>query len=280
MIKHMAAVLTVLTLAAPVTSLSATAQDYPGSLPDRRVATGSRTIKEAWLADATRRYTHFVLGADYEAAALKVRLKDGKILTLTLPDDSVFEDRIPRIADLDGDGADDIVVVRSYLSRGAAVAVVSVRDGRLQIIAETPPTGNANTWRNPAGIADFDGDGRPDIAEVQMPHVLGRLRVWTLRAGKLVEIATMEDTSNHAIGSSKLGLAAVQDFNGDGVMDLAIPSRDRRNVRILSFKGGARELSRHPLPAAATGNFALATEGGKPVVSVGTADGGTARIRP
>ena len=30
--------------------------------------------------------------------------------------------------------------------------------------AETPPTGSPNTWLNPAGIADFDGDGMADIA--------------------------------------------------------------------------------------------------------------------
>jgi hypothetical protein len=140
----------------------------PGALPDLRIATGAGRIAEAWFADPTTRYKHFVLGANYEAASLVVRLRDGTTRKLQLPSDSVFEDREPRLADLDGDGIDEIIVVRTYLDRGAALAVVALRDDKLKIIAETPPTGRPNTWRNPAGIADFDGDGRLDIAEVQM----------------------------------------------------------------------------------------------------------------
>ena len=41
--------------------------------------------------------------------------------------------------------------------------------------------------------ADPAGDGRLDIAYVQMPHVLGRLRVLTLRTGESAEIATFDD---------------------------------------------------------------------------------------
>jgi hypothetical protein len=272
--------LSILAVSALSWHFAAANPSYPGALPDHRPAIGKRNVAEAWLADATRRYAHFVLGADYEAGALKARLSDGHVLTLSLPDDSVFEDRIVRLADLDGDGTDEIVVVRSYLERGAALAVVAVRDNRLQIIAETPPTGRPHTWRNPAGIADFDGDGRLDIAEVQMPHVLGRLRVWTMRSGKLVEIATLDDTSNHAIGSPRLGLSAIADFNGDGVMDLAIPARDRRSIRLLSFRGGVREIKRIPLATAATADFKLSTENGRPAIDIGTADGRVVRVNP
>lgn len=51
--------------------------------------------------------------------------------------------------------------------------------------------------------------------------------------------------SNHAIGTDELGLAAILDANGDGVMDLAVPGADRRTLRVVPFAGGRfRELQR------------------------------------
>ena len=269
------------TIAAVLLSSSAVAETFPGSLPDQRVAKGSRGITAAWLAEPTTRYRHFVLGARYEAASLRVRTTDGLELQLRLPKHAVFEDRIPRLADLDGDGRDEIVVVKSTLDRGAAISIIGVRNGRLEIIAETQPTGSSNTWVNPAGIADFDGDGRLDIAFVQMPHVLGRLRVVTLRDGTLVETMRVEDTSNHVAGSAHLELAAVADFDGDGIADLAIPSLDRRSLRFLRFKRGVvEEIARKPLPAAAVSDFRLEEAGSGAVVVVGLEGGRQVRVRP
>jgi hypothetical protein len=257
---------------------TANAEGRPGALPDLRIAHGQKNIAEAWLTEPTERYRHFVLGAAYEAASLTVRLKDGRMLTLRLPETSVFEDRIPRLADLDGDGNDEIVLVRSYIDKGSALAVIGLHGYRLAILAETPPTGRPHTWLNPAGIADFDGDGRLDIAYVQMPHVLGRLRVWTLRPEGLREIATFDDTSNHVAGSPRLGLSAIADFDGDGVADLAIPSFDRRSLRFITFNGGARELARAPLPAPAVSDFAIERQGSKPIVAVGLQGGRRIRV--
>ena len=47
----------------------------------------------------------------------------------------VFEDRTPRVVDLDGDGANEVVAIRSSLSEGGGVAVYGLREGRLAELA-------------------------------------------------------------------------------------------------------------------------------------------------
>src|SRR5690606_2625634 len=103
---------------------------------------------------------------------------------------------------------------------------------------------------------------------------LGRLELWRWSAGKLVKIAETRDTSNHAIGSRALGLSAVADFDGDGVADLVIPSFDRRAIRIITFRGGIREIARVALTAQVMTDFVQIADGsGAAKFLFGTTDG-------
>jgi hypothetical protein len=163
-----------------------------GALPDGHVATGTRDIARVWLANPTTRYDHGVLGDAIEAGSLVIESRDGsKRYIVRLPADAVFEDLKPRIADLDGDSRDEIILVKTYLKRGASLAVVAERNGKFDIIAETPPLGAPHRWLNPAGIADFNGDGRIDIALVR--HDLGSLELWTWADKFLRKIADLAD---------------------------------------------------------------------------------------
>lgn len=255
--------------------------DMPdNALPHGRVAVGTRDIARAWLAEPTPRYDHGVLGDKVEAGSLTIETRDGKIQTVRLKDDAVFEDLTPRLADLDGDSRDEIAVVKSYLKRGSALAVIGRREGKYTIIAETPPIGAPHRWLDPAGIADFNGDGKIDIALVRMPHVLGQLELWTWSDKHLVKTGEIADTTNHIAGSRAIDMSVVADFDGDRIPDLAIPSLDRTRLRLISFVPEAREIASIALPAKAATNLArVDTEQGAPAVALGLADGSLALVR-
>lgn len=238
----------------------------------------------ALLTGPTEDYGHGILGDPIEASGFcVVDLWTGEAATLSLKPGSVFEDLRVRLVDLTGDGRAEFVVVRSHLDRGAALAVYHLVEGRIEPLAETPAIGIANRWLNPAGAADFDGDGRVEIAYVETPHIGGTLKVWELADGALRREQAVAGFSNHAIGSRELDLSAVLDWNGDGVPDLALPDAARRSLRIVTFAGGRfAELAALPqYTEIKTAVHATDLDGdGKPELLYGLEDGRLILARP
>jgi hypothetical protein len=233
------------------------AERRPAMLPDGLVARGTRNIAAAWLVGSTERYSHGVLGDAIEAEGVAVETADGRRLELLLAADSVFEDRYPRLADIDGDGDDEILVVRSYLDRGAALAVIKVKASGLAIVTETPALGRPNRWLTPVGAADFDGDGRIEVALVETPHIGGVLKLYRWQDGQLAPVVSLSGVSNHAIGLRALALAAVLDANGDGAPDLLIPDQSRRRLLVLTYASGRlAEIAAIPHPHSIVTDFA------------------------
>jgi hypothetical protein len=208
-------------------------------LPDGEVTTGAGLIAEAYLTGPTGRYPHGIIGDAIEASGLRVVTSERVILDATLGPGSVFEDRLARLADIDGDGTDDVIVVHTYLDRGAALSAYTVRDGALVRLAEAPAFGRPSRWLNPIGVADFDGDATPEAAAFITPHIGGILKFYSVRGDLLVEEGSAGGFSNHAIGSRALGLSAVFDANGDGIPDIALPDARRGGIRIMTFAAGA-----------------------------------------
>lgn len=207
------------------------------ALPDTEVARG-KSVRAAYLIRPTTRYGHGVLGDAVEAGGFRVVFADGRTAEFILPADSVFEDRRVRLADMDGDGRDEAIVVRSYLNRGAALAVYRLDGGKITPLAETPALGTPYRWLNPVGAADFDGDGRAEIALVTTPHIGGTLKLYRLQGGRLVEAGSRWGFSNHWIGSRELDVSAILDFNGDGIADIVLPDQTRTRLLVIAFAGG------------------------------------------
>lgn len=251
-----------------------------GALPDSRVASGAGDIARAWFAEPTDRYDHGILGDKLEAAALVIVRRDGTRQTLTLKPEAVFEDLEPRIVDLDGDGRDEIVLIKSSLSQGSSLAVVGLRKGRYEIVAETPPLGAPHRWLDVAGIADFTSAGTKQIALVRQPHVVGELQLWSYDGRRLRQLAAIADAANHIAGTRAIDMDAVADFDGDGVADLAVPSLDRRRLRFVGFRPLGHEIGSVALPAAAATDMALLADGAKPAAALGLSDGTLMVIRP
>lgn len=259
-----------------------TRRKAPDGLPDGLVAThpGKGDIVSARYGAPTTRYDHGILGDAVEAGALIVKSVLGPTYTLDLPKTEVFEDRAPRLADLDGDGTVEIIAIRSSITLGASVAVYGLRNGTVEELASTPFIGRANRWLNIAGIARFRGGRGREIAYVQTPHIGGTLFLYAYEQGRLTKIGSLGEFSNHAIGSREMRLSAVADIDGDGRMELALPADNRRRLRIVGFgETGLRDRAVADLPAAI--DKAIAVRGAGPATRfiVGLENGRVFEIR-
>ena len=219
----------------------------PGMLPMSHVALAGDdpaggAVAAAWLAEPTDRYAHAVLGDALEAGALMVETRGGAVLSYRLGPEHVFEDLMPRLADVTGDGSAEILLVRASRRGGAALTLFGVREGTLALIAESTDIGSPNRWLNPVGVGDFLGIGQPQAAVVRTPHIGGILILYTLEQDRLVERFRASGYSNHRIGSPELGLSAVFDADGDGLPDIALPGIDRRSLSIVSLRDGQQHI--------------------------------------
>lgn len=214
----------------------------PDQLPDTAIARGAGTVRQAWFARPTNRYDHGVLGDAIEAGSLKARLANGTIAEFVLPETAVFEDLVPRLADINGDGDAEIIAVMSDISRGAALVLIAAGTGTLKKVAEAEAIGQPHRWLNPVGAADFDGDGRTEIAVVLTPHIGGTLRLYEWQGDRLVTDHQAFGYSNHAMGSRELGLSAVIDVDGNGISDLVLPDSARRALIAVSFQAAEPDV--------------------------------------
>lgn len=111
---------------------------------------------------------------------------------------------MPRLADMDQDGAPEAVVIETGLNSGASLAIYKISERGLKQVTATPPIGRAFRWLAPVGVADFNGDGEMDVAYVEKPHLSKKLKVWSLRDGALRQIAQARELTNHRIGDETI----------------------------------------------------------------------------
>lgn len=216
------------------------------AIPDARLTISNQHIREAWLTRPNQRYDHAILGDNIEAGGLAVITANKRRLEILLPDNSVFEDRMARMVDLDGDGKNEIVVVRTYIDRGAAIAIYAVDNQEIVELAQSKAIGLSHRWLNPVAAADFDGDGKVELAWVETPHIGGTLIIARLIGSgskrQLKIIAKLRGFSNHTIGSRLLLQGVTFDWNGDGVNDIILPGARRQTIKVVSLVSGTLKV--------------------------------------
>lgn len=224
-------------------------------LPDSQAVVGQNHIARVWLGSPTHRYPHGALGSMEHAGSIHAQIKDASggwaTVSMELPLNRVFEDRVPRLVDLDGDGLDEILVIESDALRGAALVVLGVdrgangkRKARLVQRAIGPRAGSTFRWLNPVGVADFDADGRPDVASVTTPHIGGTLILHHYQPPKLVPFAKSMDVSNHRMGALEQQLAVIFELPGMRPT-IVVPDMTRRALHALRWEppGQWKELA-------------------------------------
>ncbi len=255
-------------------------------LPDSQLVPGAKDLSWVWLASPTRRYPHTALGSPVHAGSVHAlaALPGGgwREVAYELPLQRVFEDRVPRLVDLDGDGRDELLLIESDLLQGAALVVLGLRgDGSAQAplklveLARGPAVGSTFRWLNPVGVADFDGDGHLDVASITTPHVGGMLFLYHYRPPLLEPFAKAMDVSNHRMGALEQGLAVIVQQAGKRPT-VVVPDMSQRALHALRWEapGQWKELA-DLMPMAARAERLTPLPDG---ACVGLSDGSWARV--
>lgn len=198
-------------------------------------AANAQPIISVELIEPTNRYAHGAMGplvSDH--GALRLGLADGTARTHRLPQSRVFEDNQARLADIDGDGAAEVVVVEADQTRGARLTVYDAEGLR----AAGPFIGRRNRWMAVSAIADLDGDGRVEIAVVDRPHLRKTLVIWREQGGRLVPVAEWPGVTNHRFGAPQID-GGLRDCSQGSARspELVLSLSDWSRVAVVRFTG-------------------------------------------
>lgn len=240
------------------------------ALPDARVVTAD--ARASVLADATDRYDHAVLGDGVEAGSVPVVDLEGALSLerrIAPPGDAVVEGIAPLLADVTGDGDRDVLV--SVSGDGGGARLVAFRPDGTRLAASPTLVGG---WRHQLAVAPFPTDATPEVAAVRMPHVAHELQFLRRSGGDLRVVATADGYQSHTIGSRNLDGALAGDFDGDGRLEVVLPTTARADLAgVRRTADGAEERWSVAVGGTLTTNLAAVTADGRATLAAGHADG-------
>ncbi|MBE7530461.1 MAG: hypothetical protein HND44_23785 [Chloroflexi bacterium] len=193
------------------------------ALPDARILFDGHG-RLLLLTDPTGRYPHGVLGDSIEAGGFALIQTDPEIKVIAhflIPEPQVVEGIMPLWADWNGDGQREILLTLSDAEQGAQLVLFSEAGVRL---AAGPAIGQGNRWRHQIAIAPFGPNGEMELTAVRTPHLESTVEFYRWQGNALQLVAQLPGYTSHSIGSRNLDMAMAGDFNGDGRMELLLPT--------------------------------------------------------
>lgn len=213
-----------------------------GALPDARLLS-NQNGDVLVLSGATNRYAHGVLGDQLEASTITLFNTDppGVQRVIELPPNQVVEGHAPIWVDLDGDGSREILVTLADEIQGAQLAVYN-ESGELTALG--PAIGRGFRWRHMLAAAPFQGVGLGmQVVDNLTPHLGGVTEFYELNESGLEVFTSVQGYSTHQLGSRNLDMALAGDLDGDGNIELMIPTQARDALGVFRLVNNSASIA-------------------------------------
>jgi hypothetical protein len=154
---------------------------------------------------------------------------------------------------------------------GAQLAIFSEAG---EYLAEGPAVGRGFRWRHLLAAAPFGPEGEYYLVDNLTPHLDAVTEFLAWQGDFLVPVSAVSGFSSHRLGSRNLDRTLAGDLDGNGLIEILLPTQVGRGLIALNLNNGAVVIGwRIQLNAVASTNIAsVVLDNGTVAVGVGLQD--------